>query len=353
MPVQLHRAPLDFVNSSGVNICESGSISNPLPVQIVSDSAQTLYRRTLQWLVHGEIVESVKNCHSVGSGWGLKERQTKEIRYVTLILTNPRDRLINSPMFLLEKAIPRTVLGTLSDELSVNVFAFYDPKVVAFSDDGLTLPTNYGRRIRSFDQTDQIAQVIRQFKQDPNTRRAVIHIHAVQDTERRYDPCIDSLHFLIRNGTLECHTMWRSENGLTLLPTNLFEFTMLHELIASELGIDLGRYVHTITSLHYYLDDQEKLEFVLEDLKTRESPPVMDRMTDHSLEQVSILRDCEKKLRTERLSCAGEVFENLSEYWRKIGQIIAYSIAKNTHNHQLVEESFLSSPWKNLLQVRG
>ena len=199
---------------AGLANCSEQIKANELPIQILGDSAHVLYHEVLQALCNGETVGSVRDPNSIGSAWGACERPTKELRYATLILTNPRERIVNSPMFPLEKAFPRAALGTLSDELDVSALGFYDPKALAFSDDGKTMPTNYGYRIRHLDHTDQIQLVIDQFKQDSNTRRAVIHVHAVADFERKYDPCIDSLHFLIRDGALECHSFWRSENAL-------------------------------------------------------------------------------------------------------------------------------------------
>ena len=295
------------------------------PVQIMSDSAQDLYQEVLEALPYGEIVASVRNENSIGSGWGARDRPTKELRYPTLILTNPRDRIVNGPMFPLEKAIPRAVLGTLSDELDASALTFYDPKAISFSDDGKTMPSNYGYRIRHLENIDQIQLVIDQFKKDPLTRRAVIHIHTVSDSERKYDPCIDSLHFLIRNGALECHSFWRSENALTLLPINIFEFTLLQELIASELRIPLGKYVHTITSLHYYLDDQDKLKSAL--VSTRK-PKTMDPMPYGSLRLVAILREYERKLRLQQGEVDMDEFQELPPYWQDFARIIACAIAK-------------------------
>lgn len=265
------------------------------PVQIIGDSAQDLYKKLLQEISQGENVESVKAKNTIGSFWGTKERKTKELRYANMILTNPRHRIINAPVIRQNKIIARTVLTTLSDEQNVDALQFYDPRAQEFSDDGKVVSTNYGYRIRHLNNTDQILQVIDQFKKDPNTRRAVIHIHTVSDYERKYTPCIDSIHFLIRNGKLECQTFWRSENALTLFPVNLFEFTMFQELICSELNLSPGPYIHTVSSLHYYLDDQERFEATLKFLNTCEEPTSMSTMSENSLKQIAILREYEKK----------------------------------------------------------
>jgi thymidylate synthase len=129
-------------------------------------------------MVTGEKTCSVNDARSIGSAWGTRERSTKELRYITLILKNPQHRLINSPFFLLENVIPRAILATLSDVCDVQTMAFYNPKAPEFSDDGTTIPSNYGYRIRHLNHRNQIDDVVHQLRQDTYSRRAVIHIHA-------------------------------------------------------------------------------------------------------------------------------------------------------------------------------
>lgn len=297
------------------------------PIQILSESAHQLYLDTLHALCDGEEVGSVVDPKSVGSGWGNRDRPTRELRHITLILENPAHRLVNAPTFHIEDAVPRAMLCTLSDELDLGAVSFYNPKACQFSDDGKTVPSNYGHRIRTLDQVNQIDHIINLLKRDPNSRRAVIHIHKVGDTEIRYAPCVDSLHFLIRNGHLECQSFWRSENALTLLPTNMFEFTLFHELIASELNIPLGRYVHSVSSLHYYLDDQARLDQVMEIMSFQTIPDPMDPMTENSLEQVVLLREFEKQLRLG-LGNGKEEFTKMSTYWKQMAKVFISTIEK-------------------------
>lgn len=283
--------------------------------------------QVLQAFSQSEEVSSVKDPNSVGSFWGIRDRPTKELRYVTLVLENPQNRLVNAPQFLLEDIIPRTVLCTLSDEIDLRAIGFYNSRAFEFSDDGKTVPSNYGYRARHLGNVDQIQEVIQQLKEDPSSRRAVIHIHAVGDSDIKYSPCIDSMHFLIRNGVLECQSFWRSENAVTLLPINIFEFTMLQELIASELEIPVGRYVHTVTSLHYYLDEEKRLHSTLEALSIRPRPEVMNPMPCKSLREIALLRDFEKNVRWH-LDDGNEKFLELSGYWQNIAGVIACAVAK-------------------------
>ncbi len=320
---------------------------NEMPLQILASSAQQLYQKTLHALLEGEEVSSVQQKNTIGSAWGTRERPTRELRYVNLVLENSRDRIINSREFNLERAISRAIISTLSDEINLDVMEFYDPRAAEFCDNGKTILTSYGYRIRHFDGIDQIQLIIKQLKEDPNTRRAIIHVHSPGDHEVRYTPCIDSLHFLIRNGVLECQAFWRSENALTLLPYNLFEFTMLQELIASELEIPVGCFVQTVTSLHYYLEDQKRLEKCLKQMKKNSQPLPMPPMPHHSLSQIDRLRNLEKKLRLNtQLITSGDA---LIDYWQDIGDVLSFCIFNKKGRDELALSVIEHSPWKGLI----
>lgn len=311
------------------------------PIQIIAESAHELYVKVLQSLCQANEINSVCNPLSIGSSWGRKERSTKELQSATLILKNPKNRIIQAPTFALEDAIPRTILCTLSDEIDLETIAFYNPKAIEFSDDGKTISTNYGYRIRHLNQVDQIHEMIFHLKKDPYSRRAVIHIHNTGDEKKRYAPCIDSLHFMIRDEKLHCHSFWRSENALTLLPTNLFEFTMLQELIASELNLPIGCYCHTVTSLHYYLDHQNLFEETRKVLQSTQTPQEMKAMTQSSLQQVDLLRIFERKER-ERINSGEEEFFQLSDYWKRFAQTIRSVIKKNQTSKSLSFDTALT-----------
>lgn len=65
-------------------------------------------------------------------------------------------------------------------------------------------------------------------------------------------PCTMAMTCHLRAGRLFTTVNMRSNNALRLLPYNLFEFTMLAELIAAELNVELGPYWHAVSSLHVF-----------------------------------------------------------------------------------------------------
>jgi thymidylate synthase len=65
-------------------------------------------------------------------------------------------------------------------------------------------------------------------------------------------PCTCTLQFLIRNGRLHLVTYMRSNDAYIGLPHDVFAFTMLQEILARTLGVQLGPYKHLVGSLHLY-----------------------------------------------------------------------------------------------------
>src|SRR4029453_8927030 len=71
--------------------------------------------------------------------------------------------------------------------------------------------------------------------------------------------CTSTLQFVIRDHRLNLMTTMRSNDAYFGLPHDIFCFTMLQDLIARSLDIELGTYVHSVGSLHVY---EEKIDFV-------------------------------------------------------------------------------------------
>lgn len=133
------------------------------------------------------------------------------------------------------------------------------------SDDGETVNSCYGHKIRHFYGFDQWQDVIDRLKADPNTRQAVIHIKDARPiTDQTKDtPCTLSLQFLLRDGKLNLTTTMRSNDIWTGLPYDMFSFCSMQVMLAMELGVDVGTYTHQAGSLHIYernLPDKEKTE---------------------------------------------------------------------------------------------
>lgn len=197
-------------------------------------------------------------------GMKIKEKLGVQFR-----IKNPRDRLpfVAARNFSLSYLVAET-LWYMSGNNSTEWISRYAPFWKDISDDGKTANSAYGARI--FKRNDRIAggklvqwdYVVNELKRDSDSRRAVIHIrtpddsvHAVKDV-----PCTLALQFFIRDEKLHLHVNMRSSDIILGLSYDVPAFTIMQEVMANELGVGLGEYVHTSNSLHCYERDFKMLD---------------------------------------------------------------------------------------------
>ena len=204
----------------------------------------------------------------VSSPRGMK---IKEKLGVQFRIKNPRDRLpcIEARNFSLSYFVAET-LWYMSGENSTAWISRYAPFWKDISDDGVTANSAYGARIfRRHDRigSGQVVQwdyVKEELRRDPDSRRAVIHIRTPDDSVHASKdvPCTLALQFFIRNDKLHLHVNMRSSDIILGIAYDVPAFTTMQEILANELGVELGEYVHTSNSLHCYERDFAMLDAI-------------------------------------------------------------------------------------------
>ena len=96
------------------------------------------------------------------------------------------------------------------------------------------------------------------------------------DGARKEVPCTIGLQFLVRAGRLHVIASMRSNDAVKGFAHDVFAFTMIQELVARTLDMDVGSYVHDVGSLHLYESDGEVASsFLAEGFQpTRGMPPM-------------------------------------------------------------------------------
>jgi thymidylate synthase len=206
-----------------------------------------------------------------------KNVETLELSPCAFSLLNPRARLgyhkergFNLTFALFEFLCD--VTGTNSYQLTKDV----NPKAAEFSDDNLTFYGAYGPRISS-----NLSRIIEVLTNDKQSRQAVITIYNTKDmfVDTKDIPCTLSIQFLIRHDKLNMIVNMRSNDFFWGLQYDLFRFTLLQEVIANELGIDVGKYTHVTGSMHVYEYHYKMLENI-ENMKHIEMPPYNLQLSD-------------------------------------------------------------------------
>ncbi len=203
---------------------------------------------------------------SAPRGMKIKEKLGVQFR-----IKNVRDRLpcIEARNFSLSYFVAET-LWYMSGENSTAWISRYAPFWKDISDDGITANSAYGARIfRRHDRigSGQIVQwdyVKDELRRDPDSRRAVIHIRTPDDSVHASKdvPCTLALQFFIRDNKLHLHVNMRSSDIILGIAYDVPAFTTMQEVLANELNVELGEYVHTSNSLHCYERDFEMLDAI-------------------------------------------------------------------------------------------
>lgn len=100
---------------------------------------------------------------------------------------------------------------------------------------------------------DQIGECVKMLKKCGYTRRArAITWRPSDDLYSEEPPCLQSISLRIENGKLNMYIFFRSNDLYKAFYSNAFVFTELQALLAQELGIPVGDYIHTSESMHLY-----------------------------------------------------------------------------------------------------
>lgn len=158
-------------------------------------------------------------------------------------------------------------LWVLYGSVNAEWLSTYLPRALEYSDDGRTWSNGYGRSLRDWHGVDQIMEAYHELKKDPESRRCVIQINdPIRCLHKNLKDiaCNLTLSFLIRDEALHLTVFSRSMDILWGSMVNMYEWSVLQELMASWLGIKPGVYTHLITSLHLYEPHYEVAEKIIE-----------------------------------------------------------------------------------------
>lgn len=199
-------------------------------------------------------------------------KKTAELRGVTLTLENPRRNILRSPARKLNYQFSVAEwLWMMLGRNDVATIGRYNKQIAQFSDDGVTFAGAYGPKL-----IEQLPYVIKTLQQDADSRQAVMTLWRERPSGSKDVPCTTLFQFFVRDGRLEMHTYMRSNDAWLGLPYDLFNFTMIQNFVAAQLGCDLGEYRHIVGSLHLYEEHWSKVTAVIaEDMSGCDTSPYL------------------------------------------------------------------------------
>lgn len=170
---------------------------------------------------------STDEAHLITSRYAPYKSAIREIYWITKLRSNNVDELIN--------------LGS----------KFWNEWKL---EDG-TIGKAYGYQLAKpmLGRSSQIDYVIDELKNNPNSRRTITEIWNVDDSpEMALLPCAHLTQWSVVNGKLYLEVRQRSCDIALGLVANVFQYSVLHKLIAKECGLEPADLIWTIHNAHIY-----------------------------------------------------------------------------------------------------
>lgn len=128
----------------------------------------------------------------------------------------------------------------------------------------------YGKQWRSFNNVDQLTNVINEIKNNPNSRRLIVSAWNPNDINNMLlPPCHCLFQFYINGDQLSCQLYQRSADIFLGVPFNIASYALLVHLIAQVCGLKVGEFIHTLGVGHIY---ENHIEQIKEQLKREPLP---------------------------------------------------------------------------------
>jgi thymidylate synthase len=180
-----------------------------------------------------------------------------------------------------------------------------------WADDSGSLGPMYGQQWRSWPtldggSMDQLQLLLRGLRERPDSRR---HIVSAWNPELLPDesispqanvaagrmalaPCHTMFQFYVANGKLSCQLYQRSADAFLGVPFNIASYALLTHLVAQDVGLQPGDFIHTFGDVHIYNNHIEQVDTQLQRcphaLPTLQLNPQVQSLFAFTAEDISI-----------------------------------------------------------------
>lgn len=268
--------------------------------------------------------------------------KNREIIGTTLRLTNPRARLSHTD----KKGRIFSGLGELIWYLAktdnIEQIAYYIPPYKKDVDDGRIYGA-YGPRIFAMRKLDQWESITALLRDRSSSRKAVIQLLNAEDVAsgKKEIPCTCDFQFMIRAERLHMIAHMRSNDAFLGLPHDVFAFTMLQEILARKLGVELGEYIHMVGSLHLYEKNEEDARlYINEGWQSTVTAPMQPMPMGDQQAAIDEVVNAEALIRNGHPVDLGAL--RLEPYWEnlvRLLQIFQHQKSRNENGIELVRNA--------------
>lgn len=278
---------------------------------ITGESIDDLLHQTYKKILKGKtnIVKATKGVN-------------KEIIGAMLLLKDPRARISRSETKGTIFSCLGELLWYLSASSDLEFIKYYIDGYDQYAETDGSIHGAYGPRI--FQGSNNQFQIVKhRLIKNAGTRKAVIQVFDARDILKDYHdvPCTCSLQFFIRNSKLDLVVHMRSSDAYKGLPHDIFAFTMFQEIMARDIGCEVGTYKHISGSLHLYEPEFEKAQaYINEGHQSKTPMPPMP--IGSPWPSIHAVLDFEKQIRKKTIELP--IKHNQDDYWGDIISLLAF-----------------------------
>jgi len=156
----------------------------------------------------------------------------------------------------------------------------------------------YGKQWRSWEGADgkivdQVTDLIKQIKANPDSRRLIISAWNVADLPKMaLMPCHTLFQFYVADGKLSCQLYQRSADVFLGVPFNIASYALLTMMIAQVCDLEPGEFIHTFGDVHIYNNHIEQVNLQLSrkplPLPTMKLNPSVKNIFDFTFEDFTL-----------------------------------------------------------------
>jgi thymidylate synthase len=108
---------------------------------------------------------------------------------------------------------------------------------------------------------DQIAQLMQQIAQNPDSRRLIVSAWNVADIpQMKLPPCHALFQFYVAEGKLSCQLYQRSADIFLGVPFNIASYALLTHMVAQQANLAVGDFIWTGGDCHLYANHMQQVE---------------------------------------------------------------------------------------------
>ncbi len=168
------------------------------------------------------------------------------------------------------KSIVHELLWFLKGETNIAYLKEHAVKIWdEWADENGDLGPVYGKQWRSWEGADgktydQIADVVKQIKNNPDSRRMIVSAWNVGElSQMALMPCHNMFQFYVANGKLSCQLYQRSADVFLGVPFNIASYALLTMMLAQVCDLEPGDFVHSFGDVHIYNNHLEQVHLQL------------------------------------------------------------------------------------------